>query len=226
MKKIILSAIVLLGLIACNNKQDNKRVNTVARVASGTTTNANGTTNLTTGSITTSCPNTISPIGTIYGSTSSQPSLYDSGNFETNVKLFLSATVDPNEVGTISSNPSDNTGVRFQGIIKKDQNGNVTLNQSKIIIKVYDSLLLQNSSLQAIPVEINGASSGQFNPSTGTGYIVFKDQYGEIRLEGRYDANSFSGTVSYVNYTTVIQNQSPASGQLGQFHIASCSIFQ
>ncbi len=217
MKKYILTALIALTVVGCNAKKDSARTATVNRTGYGFTNGNTGYGN--------TCAQNQSPIGTIYGQSSSQPSLYDGGSFEANVKSFLSATVDPNEVGQISSGPSDQTGVRFQGAIKLDQNGNVVLSSSRVLIKVYDSYMLQNSSLQAIPIEITQAAAGQFNMQTGVGYVVFRDQYGEVRFDGKLDAQYFSGTVSYRNYTSVI-SQSPAQGQLGQFYVARCGIIQ
>lgn len=165
-----------------------------------------------------------SSLGAIYDSTG-----YSNGStqsFEERVKLFLSATVVSSEIGTISNGYNDSTGVRFQGAIKLDSTGRVVLNQSKIAIKVYDSFVAQDSSISPIPVNINAASSGQFNLQTGVGYVVFKDQYGEIRLEGKIDSQYFSGNVSYTNLQTVNEGASAAAGYLGQFYIASCGMIQ
>ena len=85
--------------------------------------------------------------------------------------------------------------------------------------------MLQSSGTEPIPVSIEAASEGQFNPQTGVGYVVYKDQYGEVRLDGRYDAQNFSGTVSYKNYVS-FNSSTPAQGQLGQFLIARCAIIQ
>ena len=147
------------------------------------------------------------------------------GSFEQNVKSFLSATINPQEIGTISGGQWDNTGMRFEGTIKLDTSGQVVLTGSKLIMKVYDSLLLQNSSLQPMGVQMEAAAEGKFDLNTGVGYVVFKDKYGEVRFDGRFDAQNFSGTVSYKNYAS-FDNSQPALGQLGQFLIARCAIIQ
>jgi len=230
MKKLILVTLASFLFVACPAKKD-----TAGRTA--TTTGGRGTSGIIGGGtnpggttpIVNNCAQNVSPIGTIYDQGQQQATLYASGSFEDRVKAFLSATVNPTEVGQISSAPADSTGVRFQGTVKLDQNGMVISAQSKIIIKVYDSYMLQNSSYQAIPVQIDpangGASEGQFNMQTGAGYIVFKDQYGEVRLDGKIDAQFFSGTMSFRNYSTVTGG-TPAQGQLGQFYVARCGIIQ
>lgn len=169
----------------------------------------------------TSCSSGQSAIGTIFDSSYS-----NTISFEERVKNFLSATTAPSDVGTISSAASDySTGVRFQGMIKLDSSGRVVLGSSKISIKVYDSYVA-SQGLNPIAVTINTASAGQFNLSTGVGYVTFKDAYGEIRFDGKIDAQYFSGTVSYTNSTTVVENASPSAGSLGQFAIATCGAVQ
>jgi hypothetical protein len=218
MKNLLLFSMTIVFMVACSNKKD-----TTVRA---TTTGVSGTRNpVNTATLTNVCTQNQFPIGTIYDSGSQQASLYNNGSYEDRVKSFLSATVSPQEVGQISSAQWESTGVRFQGVIKLDTNGNVVVAQSKIIIKVYDSLLFQSSSAQPIPVSIDTASEGKFNMSTGAGYVVFKDQYGEVRLDGNFDAQNFSGTVSYKNYVA-FDGSTPAQGQLGQFLIARCAIFQ
>lgn len=213
MKKIILMSLVSILMVACNPKTDSK-VTTVG-TRNNLSANVFGNT----------CSQNQFPIGTIFDSGAQQVSLYSTGAYQDRVKAFLSATVNPQEVGQISSAQWDTTGVRFQGVIKLDPAGNVVLAASRIMIKVYDSYLLQSTTAQPIPVSINAASEGHFDMQSGLGYVIFKDQYGEVRLDGRFDAQNFSGTFSYRNYVA-FDNSTPAQGQLGQFLIARCAIIQ
>lgn len=223
MKKVILLSLIALVFVGCNpQKESSKRTSGNAR-----TQTISGTTN---GVFSQSyCGNNLSSIGTIYDQGTSA-SLYSTGNFEARVKGLLSATIDPSEVGQISSGPSDQTGVRFQGQIKIETNGTVNLAQSKILIKVYDSYVLQSAmdgsnQYQPIPIEFTSAAAGQFNMQTGSGYVVFRDQYGEIRLDGNLSGDYFSGQVSFTNSTNVTGG-SAASGVLGQFYVARCGIIK
>jgi hypothetical protein len=223
MKKVLLLSLIALSFVGCNPKQDStKRTSGNARVSTiaGDTTGAFTQTN---------CGNNLSNIGTIYDQ-GTQASLYSTGNFEARVKGLLSATINPSEIGQISSGPSDQTGVRFQGQIKVESNGSVNLAQTKILIKVYDSYVLQSATdgtnqYQPIPIEFTSASSGQFNTSTGSGYVVFRDQYGEIRFDGNLSGDYFTGQVSYVN-TTNVTGGSASQGVLGQFYVARCGIIK
>lgn len=214
MKKLVLLSVTAVLMVACNPKKDAPKVTAVA--------NRNNT-NVQT--FTSTCQQNQFQIGTIYDSGSQQVSLYNSGSYEDRVKGLLSATVNPQEVGQISGGQWDQTGVRFQGAIKLDTSGNVVGASSKMLIKVYDSYLLQSQTAMPIPISIESAAEGNFNTQTGVGYVVFKDQYGEIRFDGRIDAQNFTGTVSYKN-TVSFDNGQPAQGQLGQFLIARCAIIQ
>ncbi|MBC7456760.1 MAG: hypothetical protein H7235_00675 [Bdellovibrionaceae bacterium] len=167
------------------------------------------------------CPSGQSTIGTIYDASSNF-----SPTFEQNIKGFLSATTAPSDVGTISSASNDvSTGVRFQVAIKLDQSGQVVLASSKVSIKVYDSYFL-NQGFDPITVAINTASAGQFNLQTGAGSVSFKDNYGEVRFEGKVVNGYLVGNASYTNYATVVTNASPSTGPLGQFAVLTCAAIQ
>ena len=212
MKKLTLLTLSLFVMAGCNPKKNAVKANvaTISGVQVGaqcTTTTQN------------------SNIGTIYGQAMSY-------NFEQQVKALLSATTNPNDIGSISPNPSDQTGVRFSGRVKLDASGNVVGSQSKITISVYDSFILMDNTLQPIVLDLdpnaaekNVQISGQFNTSTGDGYISIRDQFGEIRFQGVIGAQNFSGTVTFANTTNVMGGQ-PASGTLGQFSIQRCSFLQ
>ena len=182
-------------------------------------------------------PQGVSGIGTIFDNGQQATITLDtvSGTFEDRVKGLLSAVTAANEIGQISGLPSDQTGVRFQGIIKIDAAGSVLAAQSKMLIKVYDSFVV-NSQLdpngqkyEPIAIEITPTSGtqiqGKFNMQTGEGYASFRDSFGEIRFEGKLDAQTFSGVVHFQN-TKNVNGGSAASGTLGQFYVARCGIIQ
>ena len=153
----------------------------------------------------------------------------NSMNFERQVKALLSATTNPSEVGTISAQ-AIGTGVGFAGLIKMDANGNIVGAQSNVTITVYDSIWQMNQTaanlieLKFLPT--NGSTiSGQFNVTSGDGFLSLTDKYGEVRFEGKIDAQNFSGTVRFTNTASVIGG-TPASGNLGQFQIQRCAIFK
>lgn len=176
----------------------------------------------------TQCPtgstNSANNVGSIYDTS------MNSYNFENQVKGLLSAAVSPYEVGSISPQGNSSTGVRFSGTVKLDGSGNVLGPQSSVKITVYDSIWFANQSPSNL-IEINFAPQrgatigGQFNLSSGEGTLTLQDQYGQVTFTGRLDAQSFSGTVSYQNSVSVLGG-TPASGNLGQFFIQRCALFQ
>lgn len=212
MKKLI-GLMSLLLLAACSPQKSAVKSN----VTSGATIN---------GVQMGQCTNSASTIGIIYDQTQ------NSYNFDYQVKGLLSATLPRNQVGSVSPMANAQTGVRFAGLIKLDSSGNVVGNQSNFKITVYDSVWLSSQTPNNL-IEISftpqkGATiSGQFNTQSGDGQLSLRDQYGEIRLTGKIDTNaqSFSGTVVYQNSVSAEGGQ-PASGNLGQFYISSCALFQ
>ncbi len=228
MKKLFILLPSFLLVIACNPKKEAVRGN-FNRDASGNIVGTFTGTN--------SCPQGVSGIGTIFDDGQlAQVSLDSvSGNFETRVKALLSATTSSDEVGQISGSATDQTGVRFQGVVKLDTSGLVIGAQSKMLIKIYDSYVL-NSQLdpngkkyEPIAIEFLPTSGsqiqGKFNLQTGEGSISFRDSYGEVRFEGRMDAQTFSGAIKFQN-TRNVNGGAAASGTLGQFYVARCGLIQ
>lgn len=210
MKKLtILIALSLLA--ACSPKKSSVQANVI-----------NGTATIS-GVSTGACTGVTTSVGTIYDNANSY-------NFENQVKGLLSATTSPYEIGSISSQGNAQTGVRFTGAIKLDAAGNVVAANTNLKITIYDSVWLANQT-QANLIEIGFSSAkgstitGQFNPTSGDGVLSLKDQYGEIRFQGKIDAQNFSGTIAYQNTTNVLGG-SPMSGTLGQFFIQRCAILQ
>lgn len=212
MKNLLLAVTGLMVVASCSPKQNSARL---SYSSGGIRSNNSG------GSM-------AFPAACASNGQSTYGAIYDANysyDFETRVKNLLSATVNPSEVGSISSSPSAQTGVRFQGAIKLDTSGNVVTSASKISVKVWDSFA-STQGLQPITIEINTAVGGSFNKSTGVGYVVFKDSYGEIRLDGTISNQYFQGQVSFKNSVTVVPSAQPAQGNLGQFYIATCGIIQ
>jgi hypothetical protein len=214
--KILFGFIVLALVTSCNTNKTNR----------GVTTRPTDINSLNTGL---TCATGQSNIGAIYDQNGF--SLTGGASFEDRVKAFLSATINPSEIGTISSSATDSTGVRFQGVISLATNGQVNLTSTKIEILVYDSYVLNSQyatngqKYEPIPVRFTSAAEGRFDPTTGAGFVVFRDSYGEVRFDGKYDAQYFSGTVSFKN-TQAVSGLTPQQGTLGQFYVARCGIIQ
>lgn len=204
-------------LVGCNPKKNTVR-SAVATTSNGVTLSASAC-----------ASDTQTGIGSIYDTS------YNSWDFNNRVKALLSADINPNEIGYISSSPTDaSTGVRFTGKLKVDGSGNIVSAQSNFQIKVYDSNV--NPSTGVLPITLTfdpstasgqqrGVSlSGNFD-SSGMGSVVVRDNLGEMKLQGVMDAQNFSGTVTFANSQN-ISGGAGLSGSLGQFFIQRCSILK
>ncbi|MGZ3690695.1 MAG: hypothetical protein ACXVAX_04290 [Pseudobdellovibrio sp.] len=217
MKKLTLLLLVTL-VSACSQKNNSvtSSVATISGVAVGA--NCSSSTNISS-----------NMVGTIYDTSA------NSYNFQNQVAALLSVNLQPSEVGTVSAAQADQTGVRFTGTVKLDSSGNVVGAQSKVTISIYDSIWLMdrytNPNEQEIRIEFDptlgkgAVLSGQFDPSSGQGYLSMRDSYGEVRFTGTIDAQKLSGQVSFQN-TTNVTGGAPASGVLGQFYIQRCGFLQ
>ena len=230
MKKQLLLVPLLMTLVACNPSKDPVRATTFL----GANTSANLARDFV---LSNKCPQGTSGIGAISDTVQTAGSLYSTpGTFQDRVKALLSAAVLATDIGDISGSEFDSTGVRFQGVIKMDPtSGIVDGANSKMLIKIYDSFYVNamndpnGTKYDAIQIEFsplkNAQISGQFNMQTGDGFLSFRDSYGEIRFEGRLDAQFFSGVVKFQN-TKNVNGGDPASGTVGQFKVARCGIIQ
>lgn len=149
-----------------------------------------------------------------------------SGMFENNVKDFVSATLNPAELGSIDGSAYGNTGVIFQMTLKSSTAGQIALDQSSAKISIYDSYVgqLDSNGQQIRPYDISfdKASAGNFT-NAGNSTVTFKDQFGEVTFTGTLNSSSFTGTVTFKNYTSW-DGGGGVTGTLGTFQIARCAI--
>jgi hypothetical protein len=202
-------------LAACANKDDNsnRAAGRESEVA------VNGGINPETNS---QCSNTNMEWGKIYDANGSV-------NFEAQVKGFVSATLNPESLGTISGNISNpTTGVDFNGSFSFDQDGNLVPDKSTLTIKIFDSYVNQvynGQVIQPYVVQFSKASEGYLNRSTGQLRVTFQDSYGSIVFDGRMSGANVDGQVTYDNKVAV-DGLSPSSGVLGSFIAYSCSMIK
>lgn len=156
----------------------------------------------------------------------------NSNQFEEQVKGFVSATLDPINLGTISGDITAKTGVDFCGWFQFDSAGNLVSTSSAVIIKIVDSVAVQGINGQAVPpynVIFSAGTSGTVNHTTRQIDVVFKDNYGEIRFQGQYGANGdmnlVEGSVYYTN-TVAVSGYAVSSGRLGTFRAYKSSLIK
>lgn len=202
-----------LSLSACG-KKDSSAVRVAGRGTPTGVSQSGGTTPNT-------CGNANMTWGKIYDP-------YASSAFESQVKGFVSATLDPQSLGTISGNINDKTGIDFSGSFQFDTAGKLIPASSTVVIKIFDSFVGQVYNGQTIVpyvVEFKQASEGMIDRNTRQIQVRFKDSYGEIIFQGQYDNTTVQGTVQYQNYTAVNGYQ-PAAGILGSFRAYTCALIK
>lgn len=201
--KYMSGAFAVVALIAACAKSDNSRVGRVSGNGVGVAAN------------TPSCPSTSAAYVSENGG-------YTSGNFQTIVDGLLSATVDPQYFGTITSS----NGVQVQGRLAFDNSGNLNAPASNLQLTITDSFVGQTdntgATVQPYLIQFNSASSGQINVSNGTFVVQFKDNFGEVDLNGQFNTSTVMATVSYVNYANVVAGSSNAQGTIGVFQMPRC----
>jgi len=146
-------------------------------------------------------------------------------NFEYNVKDLVSAGENPNILGSIEGGANANTGVLMQLTVRANA-ASVIVEQTKLKLSIWDSNVGQLDSsgkqIKAYDITFDRASAGSLQ-ANGKMVLTFKDKYGEVTLDGNLNQQSFSGQVSFRNYTSW-DGSSPASGSLGAFTISRCAI--
>lgn len=156
--------------------------------------------------------------------------IYSSQNpagFTDSVQKFVSATMDPSGIGTVSGELQTQTGIFLHAAFKFDSAGNVDLANSGFTMSIYDSYVgnyYEGKVIEPYTIQFTQADSGTINRQARSFSITFKDDYGDITFNGTYgSSNIISGTVSFKNYTSAVGG-SLYSGVLGQFSIYSCAV--
>lgn len=212
-KKSVMGVLVLtaLSLAACAKKDDS---------ASGRSANRQNSAGI--APTQNSCAAGTQLEGKIYDAQASYGS-----NFEQQVKAFVSATLEPDALGTISGNISDATGVDFTASFPFDSNNQLIADSASITIKIFDSYAKQTYNGQVVPpyeVSFSKAKSGTIDRHSRRISVVFEDDYGSITFDGTYDNTYVRGTVSFNNYKSV--SGSPQAGELGDFMIFQCAMIK
>ena len=151
-----------------------------------------------------------------------------SPQFEAQVKNFVSATLDPQSLGSISGNINDKTGIDFSGTFKFDGQGNLVPGSSSLLIKIFDSFVGQVHEGQTVTpymIEFTAATEGRIDRNTRQFQIKFRDNYGDITFNGSYNNQIVEGTVAYKN-ATAVNGYQPTQGTLGNFRAYSCALIK
>jgi len=213
-KKTILGALVAIALsMSACAKKDGSAVRVAGRGTGTGVTQSNVATS--------TCANASMAWGKIFDANASP-------QFESQVKGFVSATLDPQSLGSISGNINDKTGIDFTGAFQFDAQGKLVPGSSSVLIKIFDSFVGQVYEGQTIVpyvVEFTSASEGMINRTTRQFTVKFKDTYGEIVFQGQYNSQNVEGIVTYRNSTAVSGYQA-SQGTLGSFRAYTCALIK
>lgn len=167
--------------------------------------------------------------GTIYNETLDGISPYSSRSFQDRVGDFVSATLAPSDLGSVSGDKNSKTNyISLTGKAKFDTNGQIIPAQSSLKILIYDSLVgslnSDGEAISAYPVTIEQAVSGQYDSVQQTFTVIYQDSYGNVTLTGKVNGSSISGRIDFAN-TAAVDSLGPRSGALGAFSISTCAFF-
>lgn len=135
------------------------------------------------------------------------------------VQGLISASMDPSELGSISSYGD----VAIIGYVDMDQNGNVNRTNSRLRIEIWDDFARSGSAAE-IALAFNSLTNSSYNGNQIT--LVFEDQFGQIVIDGQFNQYEFYGNVSYQNYQFYGGGSQPDAGVLGSFQVPICGFFR
>jgi hypothetical protein len=165
---------------------------------------------------------------------------YTQNQFNDLVRYFTSATLnlyaDPPEIGFVSGDSNQSTGIRFWGQVATTTAFNPTASvsaqvsgaSSELRIVIWDAYAGQtNAAGQTIPeypVHIKGNATGTIS---GNHAIITFNQpgYGTITLDGTFDQNNFQGWARFANEIFWDGQKPGAANYLGQFRVSTCGFF-
>lgn len=210
---VLILVLASTGLVACSQENFS-----TVRTASNGATGGNGSAG---GGFQTSCSSTT--VGKIY-----DPAGASSTTFESQVKAFVSATLNPTLLGSVSGDINAKTGIDLKGSWTFDASGNLTTTGAAVSIEIFDSYVGTVSNGETIlpyTIDFSSAASGSINRTTGQFTVVFRDSYGSIAFAGTKGSTYSEGTVTFAN-TTAVSGYSAASGTLGSFKINNCALIK
>ncbi len=161
------------------------------------------------------------------------------------VRALVSSTLPPDQLGFVSGQANQDTGIVFAGFIELEggplsqasgQQRAVVTGQSNLKISIWDSFAGQTyqderGQTQYIPEYAIGFSSAQSGSVSGrNARITFADQYGSITLVGQFDGDDlcqsvFWGDLEFHN-STHVEGLSPFRGVVGDFYIYAADLFR
>ncbi len=154
-----------------------------------------------------------------------------SGNDQDFRKLvgdFVSVSMNPVELGSVSGASSGATGVELKMLLVFDSSHQIISGSSKFRITINDSFVRTKGTdgkiISAIEVVHTGSSqlAGSFDPSQRVLHVQFSDSYGHLTVDGQVQGGQLIGQVQFMNLKSW-DGSTPRQGTLGRIQAASCN---
>lgn len=228
---------VMMGLTACGKPKKSERINSGRCSRGGCANGNNDGGKADTESTEPSSGETL--WGQIHKGNATQEQFYD--GVEGLVSASINSFDDPSELGYVSGDMNDSTGIWFWGDVNtkggakfnanSPQNIQLNLADAELRIVVWDEYAgkadKNGNVIPEYPIHIRGATRGSVNGNTVV--IRFEDDYGYVELVGTYDKDTFSGTVDFKNTTfwdgELHGGYKGAAGRVGYFTVPTCGFF-
>ena len=229
---IVFSIAFLFYLSSCGNPGGTNSSNNVPGFDGPNNNNNNVSSGNTSGG---ACANKWGGVTCLSGSNQDQNFL----NFISN-GTYIGSDIKKKGVGDISCAPRNSGGILIKMNVllngqfnPNGQNNNLVMQPSSTFeFTLYDSKAIQqklkpiSAKFEGLSGEVNGNQADLSFTYNGGGENGTKN----VRLKGTFDADVFSGTISFDNEKLLLgpdQWTTPGrSGQLGNFKIATCSVFK
>lgn len=144
----------------------------------------------------------------------------DSYGFTEAIRGLVSASMDPQELGYVSSYGD----VALIGYIDMNQQGTINQSNSRLRLEIWDDYA-RSGSASEIALQFDALSTYNYSGNQIT--LVFQDAFGEVTIYGQFSQSSdFYGTVSFRNKQSYTGNANYASGTIGSFQVPYCGFFR
>ena len=155
--------------------------------------------------------------------------------FQNGVNELLSDVLDGEELGEVSMEENDDTGIRFKGVLSLDSRLDVNRLQNSrrdlrlkedFIVQIRDSKVNENDDYDGIHIKFGAGSlvDSSINGDRVSIYFGKSDSAIQMDFEGAIvDDFNKSQIVGRVYYNNTVTGE---SGQLGAFRIETCSLIE
>jgi hypothetical protein len=152
-------------------------------------------------------------------------------SFQQMVRTLVSPSLDPNAIGAVAADGSNNTGVYMQGFVDLNADRSINVNNAILKIMIQDEYVGQKDSegreIKAYPIVIPTLAQAHVQasatvPGATDINLTFRDSVGEITLVGTLSSNQYRGNIKFKNFAPKGDNK---EYWLGSFNTSMCAIF-